>query len=727
MTRPADNPVAKRALALAMVAGLVAFGLACAVFWSFDDPWTLRGDNKAVLYPMNLDAFRSWMSGRAPEWTDKFWSGFPLLADPTSMSLYWPNYLGFLLTPEPHFRAYDLATALHSGILVSGVVYLLRILGVRPLAALFGGLLIFVAPMHVWYASSMITGYAPVAWWPWILVAAELLSRRGLALGPLVLGWISLASCALVYPEFALYGGTTAAAWLLTRNLRPFYERVLCVIALGIGGLAMAAPQLVPTLLFFPETTRGAGLGQLRPLDITQIFFSANTFLYPSAKEFIPSFIGVATLLIATAGALSRKPRTVFLVGLVLISFVLALGGTAPLYAWLRALPGFGLFRQAMKFKLLTELAIVLLAAFGLDHLLRRNADPRGRRFVALIVALALTEHFSYLALRVPTGVGLPGADDISFAKLYERMIDSNVVRLALAGQRNPVPRINDRMRLRSIPAIEGVPTLRGGPNALLPERHRRILRSFNLPPGPTRAEMNYMDVQLDVGDDPGSTPTSRNPCLDEVAGRGLLLVGRRNGTCVFRNRDRPSRFVVASGVRRAENLDSMIAEVTQELSGGRVTVTLERPEDSCPAVPALSTEAMVGVALLGVSDQIPVVAPQREIERRSRPFGRAGVVDYRPGDVDLVTVANRPAFLIVKESYFDGWRATVDFEPVPTYPAAGLFFAVPIPSGQHEIHLEYRSPGFRTGVRVTLVWITAVCVIEMIRRMVSARREAAR
>ncbi len=724
MTRPEDNPVAERALLLAIGAGLVAVGLACAVFWSFDDPWTLRGDNKAVMFPMNLDAFRFWMSGRVPEWTDKFWGGFPLLADPTSMSLYWPNFLGFLLTPEPHFRAYDLATALHSGILVSGVVYLLRILGVRPLASLFGGLLIFVAPMHVWYASSMITGYAPVAWWPWTLVAAELLSRRGRALGPLALGWISLASCALVYPEFALYGGTTAAAWLLTRKLRPFYQRVLCTIALGLGGLALAAPQLVPTLLFFPETTRGAGVGQLRPFDITQIFFSADTFLYPGTEEFIPSFIGVATLLIASAGVLSRKPRTTFLAGLALISFVLALGMTTPLYAGLRALPGFGLFRQAMKFKLLTEVAIVLLAAFGLDNLLRRHADPRGRRFVALIVALALMEHFTYLALRVPTGVGLPGADDISFAKLYRRMVNSGVVRLALAGPRPPVPRINDRMRLRSIPAIEGIPTLRGGPNALLPERHRQILHSFNLPPGPTRAEMNYMAVQFDIGDDPGPTATSDNPCLDEVAGRGLLLAGRHDGTCLFMNKDRPSRFVVARSVRRAENTDSMIAEVTKELSGGRVTVTLKPTEDACPAAPVSSTEAIVRAAIRSVGDEIPVVAPQREIARRSRPFGHAGIVDYRPGDVDLLTVANRPGFLIVKESYFEGWRATVDLEPVPTYPAAGLFFAVPIPHGQHEVHLVFRAPGFRTGVRIMLGWVVAVCVIEIIRRMISSRRE---
>jgi len=237
--------------------GLIAFAVAAAVFWSFDDPWTLRGDNKAIMFPMNLEAFRIWSEGRAPEWSGGFWFGFPLLADPTSLSLYWPNLLAYLATPAPHLRAYDLSTAAHAGILVGGVVWLLALLGVRRWIAAFGGLLILLMPMHVWYASAMITGYAPVCWWPLMLVAAEMLSRPGPRLGYLVLAWIALGSCALVYPEFALYGGCVSTLWLLTRSVGvALATRVALAVLVGIGGLALAAPQLLPTLYYLPDTTR---------------------------------------------------------------------------------------------------------------------------------------------------------------------------------------------------------------------------------------------------------------------------------------------------------------------------------------------------------------------------------------------------------------------------------------------------------------------------------------
>ncbi len=723
MTTSDEISIPPRSLPLALGAGLVAIGVACAVFWSFDYPWTLRGDNKAVMFPMNLEAFRFWMSGRPPEWTDKIWAGFPLLADPTSMSLYWPNFVGFLLTPAPHFRAYDLATALHSGILVSGVVYLLRILGVRALASMLGGVLIFIAPMHVWYASSMITGYAPVTWWPWLLVAAELISRRGLSPGPLALGWVSLASCALVYPEFALYGGTVAAAWLVTRRGNPVYRRILCALILLLGGVALAAPQLLPTAFFVPETTRGTNLSEIRRFDITQIFFAADTFLYPGTEEIMPSFLGVATLILAFAGALSRGPRTAFLAGLALVSFLLALGFDTPLYSALRSLPGFGMFRQAMKFKLLTELAVVLLVAFGIDSLLRRNSDSNGRIFVVLILALSLMEHFTYVALRVPTGISLPGADDDSFTVLYERMMNSAVIRSALRSPQLPGPRINDRLRLRSLPMIEGVATLRGGPNALLPERHRRIVDAFNTYEGPTKAAMDYMGVHYDLAGDLGVSRSGKNKCLESAMSRRVLLTGRYDDTCLYWNNDRPNRYVVARGARLATDLDSMIDSVADELAGARLTLTKEIPGDSCIADEATTTEAIVETLDLRVRDQIPVVAPIAEIRKRSRPFGRAGVVDYKPGEVDLLAVSNRAGFLVAKESYFSGWKATVDTEPVPIYPAAGLFFAVPIPSGQHEIRLTFESPGFRLGVRIALAWVAAACLSELLRRIYTSRR----
>lgn len=717
---PSKPPTANALRWLPVIAGAVAFASACAVFWSFEHPWTLRGDNKVVMYPMNLDAFRAWMSGRVPEWSDGFWGGFPLLADPTSMSLYWPNFLFFFATPEPHLRAYDLATAFHSAILVSGVVSLLQLLGARPVAALLGGLLIFIAPMHVWFASSMITGYAPVAWWPWMLVAAERLSLHGLRLGSLVLGWVSLASCALVYPEFALYGGIFATLWVLTRNHRPLSQRIVCALLLGLGGIALAAPQVLPTALFVPDTTRSAQ--QIREFDVAKIIFSAGNILYPGTDEMIPSFIGVATLIIAIIGVRSPSPRVWFLAAVAAITFLLALGDDTRLYAALRSVPLMDMFRAPMKFKLLTELAVVLLAALGFDYMWRRNWEPVARRFALLLTILMLMEHVTYAGLRIPTGIRLPGYTDTSFAELYSRMRASGLARHAHSGPQLPVARVSERVGLRGLPVVEGVSMISGGANALLTDRHLRIVDAYHLSIGPTKDEMEYFGVQYDLRPDPAAGDRTQNPCLNIAVKRQLLVMGRHADTCLYSSRDRSSRFVIPSVTRSVADIATMVDTVVEELSGARVILAVPDPLTECQQTPRRETAVILERAEFAVRGDVPIVAPAEEVRKRMHAFGRVGVIDHQPGVVSLLTISNRPAFLLVKESYYIGWEATVDGEPAPIYPAAGLFFAVPIPSGEHEVHLAYRAPGVRTGVRVALTWIAATCFVELFRRVRLAR-----
>jgi hypothetical protein len=161
-----------------------------------------------------------------------------------------------------------------------------------------------------------------------------------------------------------------------------------------------------------------------------------------------------------------------------------------------------------------------------------------------------------------------------------------------------------------------------------------------------------------------------------------------------------------------------MVDTVVEELSGQRVVIAIADLPNECEQTPRRETAAVLHHVELAVRGDVPIVAPADEVRKRLHAFGRVGVIDHRPGAVSLLTISNRSAFLLIKESYYAGWDATVDREPVPIYPAAGLYFAVPIPSGEHEVHLSYRAPGFRTGVRVALIWIVAACVVELFRRL---------
>ena len=71
----------KRQIVLPAIAGLGAASVVLAFFATFDEPWALRGDNKLIHFPMQLEAYRIWMDGRVPFWTDSIWMGYPLLAN----------------------------------------------------------------------------------------------------------------------------------------------------------------------------------------------------------------------------------------------------------------------------------------------------------------------------------------------------------------------------------------------------------------------------------------------------------------------------------------------------------------------------------------------------------------------------------------------------------------------------------------------------------------------
>ncbi len=66
-----------------------------------------------------------------------------------------------------------------------------------------------------------------------------------------------------------------------------------------------------------------------------------------------------------------------------------------------------------------------------------------------------------------------------------------------------------------------------------------------------------------------------------------------------------------------------------------------------------------------------------------------------------VVIEVDAPAagYVVLTDAHRPGWRATLDGAPVPIYTANGLFRAVPVPPGDHEIVMTYRSTPFERGL----------------------------
>ena len=657
-----------------MLVGAAATALTLALMRASPHPWTLGMDNAGLFLGATTEVVRAWTSGRVPHWSDGFWGGFPLLGDSTSAAFYLPHLLPFALGGQVPIRALDWAFALHLGLFTAGTVRLLGLLGVAPRAALLGGALAMLCPFYHWSGIVAFPMMGALAWWPWAFGAAEELARPDAGARSMVQGWIALAAQVLVgVPEQAVYGATVTSLWLLTRQAGvPLLRRVLRLVALGTGAIALSAPQLLPTAAYVRETPRGGT--PLAP-GLASLYLTApRALLLPAVgvMNSVPCFFGIATLALALVGAASRRPRALFLGALALGTFLLALGVQAPFYALLQRLPPFDRFRSPIKFQSLAEFGVVWLAGLGVDRLLRRSS--RSAQGLALVLAAAaLAERVAYVPQELEV-----------YARLRDHDRDATVVLPALAHSRalvaaapgEPPPLVLDAYGnpidtfARNLTGLYGIASLTGGRVSLLSRRHEALL--VPQPPGSSpascrrrldRASLDLFGVQrVMIG----------APFCDGLnAALSLPVLERTDALCVLDNPSRPPRYVVLDRV-----------------------------------APVADEAAMLEAACTHPEAPVPVVAPPADLAARDDPAGGAvATVAYAAGRVALSVESARPALLLVRHSFVPGWEARVDDAPVPVYPAAGLYFAVPVPAGRHTVALRYRTPFLGAGLAIAALW----------------------
>ena len=100
------------------------------------------------------------------------------------------------------------------------------------------------------------------------------------------------------------------------------------------------------------------------------------------------------------------------------------------------------------------------------------------------------------------------------------------------------------------------------------------------------------------------------------------------------------------------------------------------------------------------------------------------------PGRWTIETSGQRPAVVVVADSWFPGWRAQVDGKRVPVMKADGAFLGVAVDPGRHTIEIEYRKPAAAVTGRVvtggTLLVVLGFFTAPRRRRRRAASRLAA-
>ena len=110
---------------------------------------------------------------------------------------------------------------------------------------------------------------------------------------------------------------------------------------------------------------------------------------------------------------------------------------------------------------------------------------------------------------------------------------------------------------------------------------------------------------------------------------------------------------------------------------------------------------------------------------RRVQKASPARIVRYDPARVVVELKTRRPGHLVLTDTFYPGWTATVNGSPAPILRANYLFRAVPVAAGEHTVTFRYEPRSFSLGA-TTSVAAAALLIAGVVFAVRRPRRAAA-
>jgi len=695
-------------------------------------------------HPTLLYASDEIRAGRFPFWNPYQYAGVPFFSNPQSAILFPLTALAYVL-PAP------LALALAAALKLAGaglaMFWFLRVVGGGPVPALVGALgFMLGSPMISWlqWTYSNATMLIPA-----LFAAVEHLRQqatgRRVALLAVVVAFQLLAG----YPQGSFHALLATAAWTLARAPGApggFLLRSVAAAALGGG---VAAVQLLPFVDYVRESAVYAyRSGWTAPMHVP--VQSAVTFVMPyfygtGAERWgtwqfaiMTVFVGLVPVLAFPCGALQalREPISRFFVGLAVVAGGIHYGG--PLVGMLAGAPGMSLGTNSRLMPVLA-FAVCTLAALGLERATTGSVRLVRGWFAVLSVAVAVT---------VLAALDDPGADALTWPLPAQYLVALTllcacaVMTLGWLRHRSPTwATALVACQLASlVPLAATYNPVRDAdwfyptPKAIAwLQRHREARAAM---PGHVGSVYRIRLAQGYDGMTPRRVEELAGPLGSGNAGAAGFLenpltlwgseplsavaVLRSNASDLFGVRYvllPPGAELRSPGLRLAyDGADARIFERPQALPRAFL-VGRARCVDDADAIRLVRARA--------VDFRREVLLSDCKSPTQGEDPSAGDVAAILPGPDDRLRIrvsTAGPAYLVVTETWFPGWRASVDGRKAPVLRANHAFRAVWVPGGDHEVEFRFRPRGFREGLVVSVLAAASVLALALVRGMDRAR-----
>ena len=710
-------------------------------------PWLLihgfpvRQDTLRATLPWWAFTRQEILAGNLPLWDPARLSGTPHLANLQVGVFYPPNWP---LVPLPPHVAIGLSLVCH--VALGGVLLALlaRSLDVRDSVAVLTGMAFVVG---AFVSSRTFAGHLQIiqaaVWAPLLLLASRSLALRAeprwAGVGTLAAALSLLAG----YPAITAYSlGAAGVLFLgsLPESVRP--GRALGLAAIGsLLAVLITAPGTWPLLQLAEQTTRASGLpleraasGALRPIDLAILiwpwFYGAEPLhSFVTGDDWLWHEVqgagGLALSTLAGYGIWSRRrQRPVQLLALIAAgSLLLAVGTRTPVYTLLNELaPVLRSFRIPARYLVLWALVLPVLAAVGLEELLRRPSSKLPLAFwlgmltgvAAVVIEIrALRGNLPRLhSWRVYAVDVEPGSSQFRTLEEAARAagllnVCAGVVGLALLGL---VAHVHATRKFPLVPSLIGMQMavllellLVAAPSIYAPatsvadvgdhlgSRHLETLRSS----GERVATSNLYSLRANLGTLLGyRNATAYDPLL---LSRTTHLL-RANQTIVdpwgvasnevFLDRDGGVTFDVLGIGYFLEYLPGTgvlwpRASHLPRLSLVERARSVRTPAESLAAVMAPGFDPHSEAILEGTPT---ILHGAGAVPGRTR----IRIVRERPGLIEARVEAPRGGYLLFAESYYPGWRAESGGQATPLLPADHAIMAAHLAPGVHDVTLRF-------------------------------------
>jgi hypothetical protein len=702
--------------------------------------------------PWREFALQTLRNGHLPLWNPDLGMGAPLVANYQSAIFYPPNWL---LPITGVAWGQGLLVALHLIWAGIGMALLARRLGLGHLAQSIAGLS-FSLSGYLVARAGFLSIINAAAWVPWVLLAIDRLvmhavqedERRGLRKAVLALSLLLAMQWLAGHAQTSWYTLLLACAWatwkaLHMRAWRGLVRVGLYVLLSGMMAFALAAVQLLPTLEYLAHSYRATALDPEFALTYSFWPWRATGFLLPNLfgnpahgdywgygnywEDAV--YLGVLPFILALVAAWrgirggdEHRSLRRFLLGLTLIAIVFALGKNTPIYPFLfEHIPSFNLFQAPARWNLIAVFALSLLAAFGAETW----EKPAGRvlywtrlgtagsamiAVTAILIPLILPEFEStFIPAFAVAGVLLTSACVLSLVKperphaawativgllvladlvVIGTGLNPSVQRTVYQGRSHLAEELGLSDRVYMSPEIEYEYKYERTHrfDAFLTDIDWRVVRDAGLP------NSTLLDGL--------ASANNFDPILPE---RYRVWVEHLDG--------------LPSGERQRLLAMMGVAWDATAIDSETLTVSYEHVPDAARfrfvpcATRADSPEQALSIVMDAGFDPDHTVVIEGE-DATTLPAGGAGgqVVHHDlqdPNTQSFHVNSGDGTWLVVSDTWYPGWGASVDGQRVSLYRANYLFRAVWVPAGTHDVSFDYRPISFNIGAACSiLAWL---------------------